>query len=991
MRKKICLFTILLGIFMVLGLRTNKTTTLAETIVKDERELKAVWMSTFVGEAPYYNENQFKNSMNDSLDMFQYYGINAVIFHVRTHNNAFYKSELNPVCSWWSTANFEVFDPLTWLIEACHKRGIEFHAWMNPYRVDTSRQSGEVPACNPQNDPDNLLYGSTTILNPAKEVVRQHIINTISEFIELYPSVDAVHFDDYFYIANVDAEPYGADAKREEVNKLILGIHNVLSEFNATNNRAIQFGISPSGIYRNGDGEVQYDESGRPSSNGSLSSGFAHYGDYLYADTMLWAINGWIDYLMPQTYWATDHPAASYINLIEWWDKMFKYLDCNLYSGIGVYMANNSGTYSWRTNEYEMRDIFELLDTKEHIQGYSIYSYKHLKNGYTNSYEFSGTQINNAYEDPLRRRVRIHPVIRTQERMDVGPVLNVKHNDGTVTWDKVEDGKFYYVYYSETDITYSTDEIIGVVGHEEEVMSFDVSEYGIGNYAVRATSRTNHISPLLEENKVGVIYKNGDKFENKIIEKGTTAPLPEDPDRASTTFYYYEFLGWYLNDELYDFNLPVNETITLNAKWEEKHFTVNLTFHQGYDGLKETITILKGDIPLRPEDPERFGYIFRGWYFNDVLYNFSEPLMTNLTLVALWDLNSFNVVFDYGYGGLSDMVEVFEGEKLTKPVDPTKPGSNFLGWYLNDELYDFDLPVMEGFMLTAKWGLKNEVNVTFNYGYDNVKEIVRVLIGNVLNEPVEPTREGYNFFGWYLDDEPFDFNSEINDDITLYAKWGTSNEVKITFNYENYTKDSIINKNEKVLEPFTPHKDNYVFVGWYNNDELFDFDDEVLSSVTLVPKYEELSNLETVSIYKDSEIRDDKLVYHGVLNNSAIMFEHGFYLVYGRTNYEELMAKINEAGNNTFSINGKEVFKVIVKGTRSDGTYSVVLTGIPEAGYDDVITVVPYVVDSSRQIVLSKAFKLSSYNHAKGINTTSSKIVCMLDDLKRKDEEVFNE
>ena len=278
MRKKICLFTILLGIFMVLGLRTNKTTTLAETIVKDERELKAVWMSTFVGEAPYYNENQFKNSMNDSLDMFQYYGINAVIFHVRTHNNAFYKSELNPVCSWWSTANFEVFDPLTWLIEACHKRGIEFHAWMNPYRVDTSRQSGEVPACNPQNDPDNLLYGSTTILNPAKEVVRQHIINTISEFIELYPSVDAVHFDDYFYIANVDAEPYGADAKREEVNKLILGIHNVLSEFNATNNRAIQFGISPSGIYRNGDGEVQYDESGRPSSNGSLSSGFAHYG-----------------------------------------------------------------------------------------------------------------------------------------------------------------------------------------------------------------------------------------------------------------------------------------------------------------------------------------------------------------------------------------------------------------------------------------------------------------------------------------------------------------------------------------------------------------------------------------------------------------------------------------------------------------------------------------------------------------------------------------
>jgi hypothetical protein len=79
MRKKICLFTILLGIFMVLGLRTNKTTTLAETIVKDERELKAVWMSTFIGEAPYDSEAQFKADMTEALNIFDYYGINAVI------------------------------------------------------------------------------------------------------------------------------------------------------------------------------------------------------------------------------------------------------------------------------------------------------------------------------------------------------------------------------------------------------------------------------------------------------------------------------------------------------------------------------------------------------------------------------------------------------------------------------------------------------------------------------------------------------------------------------------------------------------------------------------------------------------------------------------------------------------------------------------------------------------------------------------------------
>src|SRR5690554_5541269 len=126
------LITLILALLAVVLFADGKEVNVQAEGVKDERELKAVWMSTFIGEAPYYSETQIKADMTESLNIFDYYGINAVIYHVRTHNNAFYRFNLNPLCSWWSGVNFDVFDPLGWLIAECHKRGIEFHAWMNP-------------------------------------------------------------------------------------------------------------------------------------------------------------------------------------------------------------------------------------------------------------------------------------------------------------------------------------------------------------------------------------------------------------------------------------------------------------------------------------------------------------------------------------------------------------------------------------------------------------------------------------------------------------------------------------------------------------------------------------------------------------------------------------------------------------------------------------------------------------------------------------------
>jgi uncharacterized lipoprotein YddW (UPF0748 family) len=109
----------------------------------------------------YSNESNWKKEVAETIEIFKHYNLNAMIFHVRTHNNALYKSELNPIATWFSNVNFDEFDPLAYLIDECHKAGIEFHAWMNPYRISTLTTdineamengqylSSKVPSANP--------------------------------------------------------------------------------------------------------------------------------------------------------------------------------------------------------------------------------------------------------------------------------------------------------------------------------------------------------------------------------------------------------------------------------------------------------------------------------------------------------------------------------------------------------------------------------------------------------------------------------------------------------------------------------------------------------------------------------------------------------------------------------------------------------------------------------------------------------------------------
>ena len=173
--QKITLILIVVLASMLLLLPQNKVSaaSVPSTYVHKTREYRACWVSVYTGDIPsYQNEAQYKQAFNTILDNMESWGMNAIVYHVRIHNDALYNSTTCPIRSAWSKVDFDTFDPLAWSIEAAHARGIEFHAWLNPYRVKSSGVTtteelqaiaSKFPAANPASDINNLLYTDSGI------------------------------------------------------------------------------------------------------------------------------------------------------------------------------------------------------------------------------------------------------------------------------------------------------------------------------------------------------------------------------------------------------------------------------------------------------------------------------------------------------------------------------------------------------------------------------------------------------------------------------------------------------------------------------------------------------------------------------------------------------------------------------------------------------------------------------------------------------------
>ena len=367
---------------------------LPETYTEKTEELRAVWVATVsnIDIGMHYSKESYQSEIIAMLNRLEALNFNAMFFQVRPMNDAFYESDYAP----WSRyiMGAEGVDPgwdiLSFIIEEAHKRGIEFHAWLNPYRVSTSTadKQTQLDAMDDDNfakqNPDLVLADlqGKLILNPGEPRVRAYINNVVSELMSLY-DVDGIHFDDYFYSYNgmsdaQDASAYNkyandgeslADFRRRNIDTLIEGLHTLIEQRNTNQDKTVEFGISPFGIWSS------TEEGGSNTSPYTLQS----YSDQ-YADTKKWVEEGWLDYILPQLYWEFDHSSAPYADLVDWWAALCEANDVDLIIGHGFYRYADD---SWDFQN-ELVEQIRYANQYDAVIGSALFSYKTLNSGHTN-------------------------------------------------------------------------------------------------------------------------------------------------------------------------------------------------------------------------------------------------------------------------------------------------------------------------------------------------------------------------------------------------------------------------------------------------------------------------------------------------------------------------------------------------------------------------------------------------------------------------------
>ncbi len=287
-----------------------------------KREFRGAWIQCVNGQWTGMSRDLMQQALTYQLDELQKTGINAILFQVRAEGDALYASPYEP----WSRfltgqqglPPSPYWDPLEWMVTECHKRGMELHAWINPFRAKT-QSTPSLTSPYYRQHPDRFFdYGGLWIFDPGIPESRQYICHIAAAIVRRY-DVAGLHIDDYFYPYPAAGVPipddnsyyrYGAgidrgDWRRANVNTFIKALHDSIH----VTKPWVKFGVSPFGIYRNR----------KSSSTGSDTNGLQNYDD-LYADVLLWVREGWIDYNIPQIYWEIGNRAADYETLIRWWN-----------------------------------------------------------------------------------------------------------------------------------------------------------------------------------------------------------------------------------------------------------------------------------------------------------------------------------------------------------------------------------------------------------------------------------------------------------------------------------------------------------------------------------------------------------------------------------------------------------------------------------------------------------------------------------------------
>lgn len=291
-----------------------------------KREFRGAWIQCVNGQFQGLGKQKMQQTLSAQLDQLQRDGVNAIIFQVRPECDALYKSSIEP----WSrfltgqqgVAPSPLWDPLEWMVTECHRRGMELHAWINPYRAKTKTTTALAQSHVAIQHPERVFnYDGQLILNPGQKENREYICRVVQDIVGRY-DIDGLHIDDYFYPYPVAGQQIQDDVeyarfsngirdrgdwRRYNVNLFIEQLARAIKDVKPW----VKFGVSPFGIYRNQKSDAKI---------GSYTNGLQNYDD-LYADVLLWVNKGWIDYCVPQIYWEIGNKAADYQTLITWWNR----------------------------------------------------------------------------------------------------------------------------------------------------------------------------------------------------------------------------------------------------------------------------------------------------------------------------------------------------------------------------------------------------------------------------------------------------------------------------------------------------------------------------------------------------------------------------------------------------------------------------------------------------------------------------------------------
>lgn len=667
---------------------TNEPIILPSYTEKDE-EIRGVWVSTVsnIDIGQHTTDVAYKNEIIKILNRIQSLNMNTVFFQVRSMNDAMYPSDLAPYSRYIRGAQGLGldWDILRFVIDEAHKRGLELHAWLNPYRVanmESSTTKEEMLTTLHDDNfakkhPEYVLKQSNAqpgdsasfILDPGIPEVRDYLNDVIEELLNNYPDVDGIHFDDYFYVTTSDdAQTFTnnnptnigslAAWRRNNVDLMIKSVYDLVQEFNSINNKKVKFGVSPGGIWANKSAEIP---------EGSNTTGWQSYVS-LFADTRKWVKEEWLDYIVPQIYWDFDTAAAPFAVLVDWWADVVRGTNVDLIIGLGFYRYTDNSP--WTDPDIIVEEL-RYINQYEEITGHVTFSYRTFNRG-------------------------LPPVVSTLERLK------------EYYWTKPVD----FPWESDIEvIPFDDEEMIELRGDFRNLIE------KINNHILHNEIRSDeNLEP--EEKLVDHYFASKEAFaaldlvlleaENVVdnrFQKQIIIDAKTSLEDAFATF----------KDEVYEGSFDPNRDEAVNSLQSainEVLIRRNL--------ISDSLGKSASELP-------------KGEYFAD-----GEIL----ALIDATLLEAKNIILDET--SISrDINEVYHRLKSQEVV--------LLNNYFQGEMEE------------------DFITVTFKNGDDVEK--VDIIKGTTVSKPTDLVKEGFIFVGWYLENELFDFNTILNESITLIAEF----------------------------------------------------------------------------------------------------------------------------------------------------------------------------------------------------------------------------